>query len=51
MPVLSVSHDVGEAFLLGAEVIRMAEGRVVEQGAAEVVLAGERERLLAGLRG
>jgi len=50
-PVLSVSHDVGEAFLLRAEVIRMAEGRVVEQGPVEVVLAGERERLLAGLRG
>ncbi len=48
-PVLSVSHDVGEAFLLGAEVIRMVEGRVVEQGPVEVVLAGERERLLAGL--
>lgn len=50
-PVLSVSHDVGEAFLLGAEVIRMAEGEVLEQGPATRVLAGERERLLAGLRG
>ncbi len=50
-PVLSVSHDVGEVFLLGAEVIRMAEGEVVEQGPAEVVLGVERERLLAGLRG
>ena len=50
-PVLSVSHDVGEVFLLGAEVIRMAEGEVVEQGPAEVVLGEERERLLAGLRG
>jgi len=50
-PVLSVSHDVGETFLLGAEVIRMAEGQVLEQGPAEVVLGGERERLLAGLRG
>ena len=29
IPVLSVSHDVGECFLLGAEVIRMAEGQVV----------------------
>ncbi len=50
-PVLSVSHDVGEAFLLGAQVIRMAEGAIVQQGPAEVVLQGERERLLAGLRG
>lgn len=51
VPVLSVSHDVGEVFLLGAEVIRLADGEVVEQGPVEVVLAGERERLLAGLRG
>ncbi len=51
VPVLSVSHDVGEAFLLGAEVIRMAEGKVIDQGPVEVMLAGERKRLLAGLRG
>lgn len=50
VPVLSVSHDVGEAFLLEAEVIRMAEGKVVDQGPVEVVLRGERERLLAGLQ-
>lgn len=50
-PVLSVTHDVGEAFLLDAEVIRMAEGRVVEQGPVEQVLARERERLRGQLRG
>ena len=44
-PVVSVTHDVGEAFLLGAEVVRISEGRVVAQGAAEVVLGEERERL------
>jgi molybdate transport system ATP-binding protein len=49
VPVLSVSHDVGECFLLKAEVIRMAEGRVMEQGPAETVLARERDRLLAKL--
>lgn len=49
VPVLSVSHDVAECFLLGAEVIRMAEGQVIEQGPVEVVLAMERERILAGL--
>jgi len=48
-PVLSVTHDVGEAFLLGAEVIRIGEGRVVEQGPVEVVLRVERERLLGQL--
>ena len=49
-PVLSVSHDVAEVFLLDAEVVRMAEGQILEHGPAEVVLAGERERLLAGLQ-
>jgi len=47
---LSVTHDVGEAFLIGAEVVRMAEGRVVAQGAVAEVLAEDRERLLGLLR-
>ena len=50
VPVLSVSHDVGECYLLGAEVVRMAEGQVMEQGAVEVVLADERRRLMERLR-
>ena len=49
VPVLSVTHDVAEAFQLGAEVIKLAEGRVVEQGPVEVVLAQERARLLVQL--
>jgi molybdate transport system ATP-binding protein len=48
-PVLSVTHDIGEAFQLGTEVIKIAEGRVVEQGPVAKVLAGERERLLEQL--
>jgi molybdate transport system ATP-binding protein len=48
-PVVSVTHDVGEAFLLGAEVVRIAQGRVVGQGATETVLGEERERLLGWL--
>jgi len=48
--VLSVTHDVAEAFQLGAEVIRIAEGRVVRQGPVEVVLAEERAQLLEHLR-
>ena len=44
-PVISVTHDVGEAFLLGAEVVRMSEGRVLAQGAVGEVLGAERERL------
>ncbi len=45
VPVISVTHDVEEAFLLGAEVVRVAAGRVVAQGPVAEVLAGERERL------
>jgi molybdate transport system ATP-binding protein len=48
-PVLSVTHDVGEAFQLGAEVIKIANGRVVQQGPVGEVLAEERARLLGQL--
>lgn len=48
-PVLSVSHDVAEAYLLRAEVIRLAEGQIVEQGRVTEVLAYERERILRQL--
>jgi molybdate transport system ATP-binding protein len=48
--VLSVTHDVGEAFLLEAEVVRIAQGRVAAQGAVEEVLAAERTSLLGVLR-
>ncbi|CAN5432098.1 hypothetical protein BH10ACI4_BH10ACI4_27670 [soil metagenome] len=51
IPVLSVTHDVGEAFQLGAEVIRIADGRVVAQGPVGQVLAEERMRLLGQLQG
>ncbi len=50
VPVLSVTHDVGEAFLLGAEIVRIAGGRVLTQGSAMEVLAEERTRLLTQLR-
>jgi molybdate transport system ATP-binding protein len=48
-PVLSVTHDVGEAFQLGAEVIKLSEGRVVQQGPVRTVLAEERTRLIGQL--
>jgi molybdate transport system ATP-binding protein len=51
VPVLSVTHDVGEAFQLGAEVIRIADGKVAAQGPATAVLADDRERLIDQLRG
>lgn len=50
-PILSVTHDVAEAFQLGAEVIQLAEGRVVDQGPVETVLAEERIQLLRQLIG
>ncbi|MBB5343020.1 ATP-binding cassette domain-containing protein [Tunturibacter empetritectus] len=49
-PVLSVTHDVGEAFQLGAEVIRIAEGKIVQQGPVVDVLGEERLRLMSQLR-
>lgn len=48
-PVLSVTHNIGETFQLGAEVIRIDEGKIVGQGPAEEVLAAERERLIGQL--
>ena len=49
-PVLSVTHDVGEAFQLGAEVLRIAEGKIVQQGPVVDVLGEERRRLMSQLR-
>ena len=49
LAVLSVTHDVGEAFELGAEVVTLANGRVSAQGPVEIVLAEQRARLLAAL--
>jgi molybdate transport system ATP-binding protein len=45
-PVLSVTHDIGEAFLLQAEVLRLESGRIAAQGPTHQVLAQERTRLL-----
>jgi molybdate transport system ATP-binding protein len=50
IPVLSVTHDVGEAFQLGAEVIRIAEGKVVQQGPVSDALQDERRRLMSQLK-
>lgn len=47
---ISVTHDVDEALLLDAQVVRMAEGRVAGAGPAREVLGQERERLLGALR-
>jgi molybdate transport system ATP-binding protein len=50
LPVLSVTHDVGEAFQLGAEVIKIADGSLVQQGPVAEVLAAERRSLMEQLR-
>jgi molybdate transport system ATP-binding protein len=50
IPVLSVTHDVGEAFQLDAEVIRIAEGKVVQQGPVSDALKNERQRLISQLK-
>jgi molybdate transport system ATP-binding protein len=51
VPVLSVTHDLGEAFQLEAEVVKIADGRVARQGPVDEVLSGERLQLLNRLRG
>ena len=49
IPVLSVSHDIAECHLLDAEILRIADGKLLDQGPATLVLAHERQRLLARL--
>ena len=49
-PVISVTHDISEAFLLNAEVIRLQEGKITAQGPATEVLGLERHLLLAKLK-
>ena len=48
-PVLMVTHNVAEALMVEAEVVKFSDGRVVAQGPAEEVLAEERKRLLGVL--
>lgn len=51
VPALSVTHDVEEALLLGAEVVRMEDGKVVARGPAKEVLAEERVAMMRTLIG
>jgi molybdate transport system ATP-binding protein len=50
IPVLSVTHDIEEALILNAEVIRVEQGRIIDQGPASEVLAEERTRMLSILQ-
>ncbi len=49
VPVLTVTHDLEEAFAAGEEVLAMEAGRITAQGKPHEVLAAERERLLIAL--
>lgn len=49
VPVISVTHDVDEVFLLQAEVVRLHEGGIVAQGRPEDVLGDEVERVQRAL--
>ena len=49
VPVISVTHDVEEALMLGAEVVRLEDGKVVAQGAGVDVLAEERAKMVEAL--
>lgn len=51
IPVLSVTHDVGEAFRLGCEVLRVEAGRLADQGPVATVLSRERDLILKELAG
>ncbi len=46
IPVLLVTHDLGEVFAAQARVLKMEAGRIVGSGPAHEVLAEERTRLL-----
>lgn len=50
VPVLTVTHNLEEAFTAGDEVLTMEDGRITAQGAPEQVLSRARERLLHLLR-
>ncbi len=44
-PVILVTHDIEEPFLLDAEVLRIQDGKLLAQGPPHQVLAAERTRL------
>jgi len=49
IPVLLVTHDLGEVFAADPHVLKMEAGHIVASGPAAEVLAPERDRLLARL--
>jgi molybdate transport system ATP-binding protein len=51
IPVFSVTHDIAEAFQLSAEILKLHNGRILQQGPAAEVLAQERSELIVQLGG
>ena len=49
IPVLLVTHDLGEVLASGSRVLRLREGKIVAQGMAEEVLSPELSLLRAAL--
>jgi molybdate transport system ATP-binding protein len=49
VPALSVTHDVEEALLLDADVVRLDAGKVVARGPAKEVLVDERVAMMRTL--
>lgn len=47
--VIQATHDATDAFLTGAEVVLLHEGKIAAQGAAYEVLREERQRILRGV--
>jgi molybdate transport system ATP-binding protein len=50
IPVLLVTHDVGEAFAVGDQAVEIQAGKVLRQGTIEEVLGDHRDQLLVRLR-
>jgi molybdate transport system ATP-binding protein len=50
VPVLTVTHNLEEAFVAADEVLILNDGRVTAQGPPHEVLAEERERLLRAMK-
>jgi ABC-type sulfate/molybdate transport systems ATPase subunit len=49
VPVLTVTHNLEEAFSAGEDVLTIHEGRIEAQGPPSTVLAAERDRLLRAM--
>ena len=49
VPVLTVTHNLEEAFASGEEVLAMEEGHIAAQGNPHAVLGAERDRLLRAM--